>query len=303
MTLQAGARLGVYRINDLIGRGGMGEVYRARDTRLGRSVALKVLSPELAGNAEHFARFDREARTGALLDHPNIPAVYDIGSYDGRPFVVSELLHGSTLRVRMNGGPLDEEVAADYARQVARGLIAAHEMEIVHRDLKPENIFVTRGGQVKILDFGLAKSRQRAIELVGRGGTIRPGTPLGTLGYLSPEQVRGEAADPRSDIFSLGVILYEMVTGGLPFQGRSPIEILNAILNDEPRAIASGGRAVDPDIESAIRHCLEKNPGSRFQTARDLSSSLESIGPATQPDRLRSPWTRYRLLQTMMRMF
>ena len=234
MPLPAGTRLGPYEILAPIGAGGMGEVYRAKDPRLGREVAIKVLPASFSQDADRLKRFEQEARAAGILNHPNITAVYDIGQHDGAPYVVQELLEGETLRDRLSGGPIGQRKAIEYALQIAHGLAAAHEKGIVHRDLKPENLFVTRDGLVKILDFGLAKSVSPASAEPGQStadtaaGT-RPGIMLGTTGYMSPEQVRGAAVDHRSDIFSFGVILYEMLSGERAFQRHSDIETLMAI--------------------------------------------------------------------------
>jgi serine/threonine protein kinase len=276
MIVTTGTRLGPYQIGDLIGRGGMGEVYRAHDTRLDRDVALKVLAPSLPATEDHYARFAREARTGALINHPNIVTVYDVGSHAGTPFVVSELLKGETLRERLKDGPLKTDAALHYARQIADGLVAAHQLSVVHRDLKPENIFITtQGDRVKILDFGLAKCRQQAIEqLQDPSRSTRPGTVMGTVGYMSPEQIRGKELDERSDLFSLGVMLYEMLSGKPPFHGDSAIDTLSAILKDEPRGLRCD-YDVPPELERVIRHCLEKDREARFQSARDLLFNLD----------------------------
>ena len=277
MTLGAGSQLGPYEVERLIAKGGMGEVYRARDTRLDRKVALKVLSLGSVADSERLARFAREARTGALLNHPNIVAVYDVGSQEGTPFVVSEFLHGETVRERMKGGALPTTVAVRYALQVARGLVAAHKQGIVHRDLKPENIFITEDNRVKVLDFGLAKYRAEAIEALQQDSTLstQPGLLLGTVGYMSPEQVRGLPTDCRSDIFSLGVTLYEMVAGAAPFNGDSAVEKLNAILKDDPPCLRHGDGKISAELDRVIRRCLEKDPAMRFQSARDLAFALE----------------------------
>lgn len=276
-TLAAGSQLGPYQVDSLIGRGGMGEVYRARDTRLGRKVALKVLSPTFAKNSERLARFTQEARTVALLNHPNIVTVYDVGAHDGAPFIVSELLQGDTLRARMTQGALPPAVAVRYALQIAEGLVAAHQHGVVHRDLKPENIFLADDGRVKILDFGLAKCRQEALEVLQHTSSVstQSGMLMGTVGYMSPEQVRGLPADHRSDIFSLGVILYEMVSGRSPFRQDSVLETLNAILKDDPPRLRSSDGKISAKLEHVIRHCLEKDPEIRFQSARDLIFNLE----------------------------
>jgi eukaryotic-like serine/threonine-protein kinase len=276
-TLGAGSQLGPYEVESLIAKGGMGEVYRARDTRLDRKVALKVLSPG-SSDADRLARFSREARTGALLNHPNIVVVYDVGSQEGTPFVVSEFLHGETVRERMKDGALPATMAVRYALQVARGLVAAHNQGIVHRDLKPENIFLTEDDRVKILDFGLAKYRAEALEALQESTiSTQPGVLLGTVGYMSPEQVRGLPIDHRSDIFSLGVILYEMVAGAAPFTGDSAVETLNAILKDDPPCLRHGEGRISAELDRVIRHCLEKNPALRFQSAGDLAFAFELV--------------------------
>jgi len=275
MNVTTGSQLGPYQVEDLIGKGGMGEVYRAHDTRLDRDVALKVLAPSLPATEEHYARFAREARTGALINHPNIVTVYDVGSHDGTPFVVSELLQGETLRARLKDGALKIDLALHFARQVTDGLVAAHQLGVVHRDLKPENIFIAQGERVKILDFGLAKCRQQAIELLQNpSASTRPGTLMGTVGYMSPEQIRGKELDERSDLFSLGVILYEMLSGNPPFHGDSAIETLGAILKDEAPGLRPG-HDVPAELERVIRHCLEKDREDRFQSARDLQFNLD----------------------------
>lgn len=257
-TLAQGFQLGPYLVLGLIAKGGMGQVYLAHDTRRDRSVALKVLTPGVPADGDRQARFAREARTTALLNHPNIVALFDVGSHDGAPFVVSELLEGETLRTRLKRGPLSATVASAYAMEVARGLIAAHQLGVVHRNLKPENLFITDDDRVKILDFG-----------------TRPDVLMGPVDYVSPEQARGLPSDHRSDIFSLGVILYEMVTGAAPFHGDSAGETLDAILEKEMPPIRSFDADVPPELERVIRHCLEKNPEMRFQSARDLIFSLE----------------------------
>ncbi len=284
MTLSAGARLGPYEIHSALGAGGMGEVYRARDPRLGRDVAIKILPADFSADPDRLRRFEQEARSAAALNHPNILAVYDLGAHDGAPYVVSELLEGTTLREALANGALSVRKAVDYAIQIANGLAAAHEKGIVHRDLKPENVFITADGRAKILDFGLAK----LIETVplGAGATMAatraagtlPGIVLGTIGYMSPEQVRGQDVDHRSDIFSFGTILYEMVSGARAFQGDTPADTMSAILHSEPRDLtALTGDAVSPALERIVRHCLEKEPGRRFQSARDLAFDLETV--------------------------
>jgi serine/threonine protein kinase len=287
-TVTPGSQLGPYVVDALIAKGGMGEVYRARDTRLNRKVALKVLTPSLTGDPNRVARFSHEAQTTALLNHPNIVAVYDVGSHLGVPFVVSELLEGTTLRDRLNRGVLGVRMAVAYALEIARGLVAAHHLGIVHRDLKPENVFVTKDERVKILDFGLAKSRDEAqmVPPPDSSITTKPGTLLGTVGYMAPEQVRGLTADHRSDIFSLGVILYEMLSGVAPFHGDSSVETLYAILKADPAPLRRQ-RHVSADLEHVVRHCLEKDPNARFQSARDLAFNLDlALQSADRADRL-----------------
>jgi serine/threonine protein kinase len=292
MNLESGSQLGPYQVDDLIARGGMGDVYRARDTRLNRNVALKVLAPSFTTDNLRLARFTQEARTTALLNHPNIVAVYDVGSHEGIPFVVSELLHGQTLRHRLRDGALPVELAVTYALEIARGLIAAHDLDVVHRDLKPENIFITQDGRVKILDFGLAKCRNETLGFPHHNSSdsTQPGTLLGTVGYMSPEQVRGAATDHRSDIFSLGVILHEMISGRAPFHGDSAVETLHAILKDAPPVLPDRGREITSELEHVVLHCLEKDPNARFQSARDLAFVLEiALRPAHWKEPRRRP--------------
>ena len=275
MTLHSGFLLGRYEVDALIASGGMGDVYRARDTRLDRPVALKVLATSVLTDTERLARFTQEARATALINHPNIVSVYDVGSDRGLPFVVSELLRGETLRARMKRGPLGIDAAVACALEIANGLIAAHHLGVVHRDLKPENVFVTEDGRVKILDFGLAKCRNETLGLpIDSSKSTQPGTILGTVGYMSPEQVRGADVDERSDIFSLGVMLYEMIAGCAPFERETPVETLYAILKDEPPPLDRQSGLSD-DVDHIVRHCLEKSPTGRFQSARDLAFVLQ----------------------------
>ena len=284
MTLTAGSRLGPYEIVSPLGAGGMGEVYRAKDPRLGRDVAIKVLPASFSTDADRLRRFEQEARAAGLLNHPNITAVYDIGSHDGAPYVVSELLEGETLRAELAGDRLSPRKAIDYAIQLAHGLAAAHEKGIVHRDLKPENLFVTKDGRVKILDFGLAKlthaeegsSAGQTNLPTGVAGT-EPGVVLGTMGYMAPEQVRGRPADARSDIFAFGAILYEMLSGKRAFHGDSAADTMSAILREDPPDLSVTNQNVSPGLERILRHCLEKNPEQRFQSARDLAFDVEAL--------------------------
>jgi len=286
VTLPAGTRLGPYEIVAPLGAGGMGEVYRARDPRLGREVAIKVLPASFSDEPERLRRFEQEARAAGILNHPNITAVYDVGvnESDGAPYVVQELLEGETLRSRLVEGPLAARKAIDYALQIAHGLAAAHEKGIVHRDLKPENLFVTKEGRVKILDFGLAKlihAQEGGADVATTTITAAPGTEpgvvLGTLGYMSPEQVRGRLADHRSDIFSFGAILYEMLSGQRAFHGDSAADTMSAILMKEPPDLSVTDRDVPAGLERIVRHCLEKNPGERFYSAHDLAFDLEAL--------------------------
>jgi len=282
MPLESGSRLGPYEILAPLGAGGMGEVYRARDPRLGREVAIKVLPASFSGDPERLRRFEQEARAAGILNHPNITAVYDLGTHAGAPYVVCELLEGQTLRGVLAEGRPPTRKAIDYARGIAEGLAAAHEKGIVHRDLKPENVFVTREGRVKILDFGLAKLTQKdesgeATNLPTATAGTEPGVVLGTLGYMSPEQVRGRPADVRSDIFSFGAILYEMLSGRRAFRGDSAADTMSAILKEDPPELSLSDRTVSPGLDRIVRHCLEKNPQERFQSARDLAFNLGAL--------------------------
>ena len=328
MPLSAGFKLGPYEIIESIGAGGMGEVYRARDARLGRDVAIKVLPASLSRDQERLKRFEQEARAVGALNHTNILAVFDVGTHEGAPFLVMELLEGETLRERLSnpagrkskpkqssqatpshatpgsgssgnasggsasgtsgsgessstpqtGITLPARKITDYGVQIANGLAAAHEKGIVHRDLKPENIFLTRDGHVKILDFGLAKLTGPQMT---EGETVSlatdPNVVMGTVGYMSPEQVRAQATDHRSDIFSFGAILYEMLTGKRAFHRTSSVETMSAILKEEPEEISAANRSVSPAFERVVNHCLEKDPAARFQSARDLAFALEAV--------------------------
>jgi hypothetical protein len=281
--LHPGTRLGPYEIVALLGAGGMGVVYRARDTRLGREVAVKVLPSALADDAERLHRFELEAQAAGRLNHPNLLAIHDVGTHDGAPYLVSELLEGQSLRERLSASAVPARRVIEYGVQVAHGLAAAHDKGIVHRDLKPENLFLTRDGRIKILDFGLAKLLPpppgAAVARDAPTVTVDtdPGKILGTVNYMSPEQVRGQAVDHRSDIFSLGVILHEMLTGARAFQRDSAVETMHAILRDEPPDLTAIHPPVPSGLERMVRHCLEKTPEARFQSARDLAFDLEAL--------------------------
>ena len=297
-----GTRLGPYEIVAPLGAGGMGEVYRARDPRIARDVALKILSVSRHGD-DQVRRFQQEARAAGALNHPNIVAIFDVGEHDNVPYVVAELLEGRTLREQLREGPLSTRKATEYAIQIADGLAAAHEKGIYHRDLKPANLFVTTDQRIKILDFGLAK-------LTGSGGWVTderstdanltdPGIVLGTAGYMSPEQIRGQQVDHRADIFAFGAVLYEMLAGKPAFSGPSAFEAMGATLQNEARPLSESGRGIPLDAEEIVRHCLEKHPADRFQSARDLAFDLRrllaqfSSGgslPAGLPTRKASYW-------------
>ncbi len=286
MGLATGTKLGPYEINGQLGAGGMGEVYRARDARLGRDVAIKVLPQSFAADPDRLRRFEQEARVTGSLNHPNILAVYDIGTLNGSPYLVSELLEGDTLRDHMSGSALPQRKAIDYGTQIARGLAAAHEKGVVHRDLKPENIFVLRDGRLKILDFGLAKTIRSEAMAAGSAPTLAedqhaeattPGQVLGTVGYMSPEQVKGKVADHRSDIFTFGTILYEMLSGQRASKRDSSVETMSAILKEDPPELTETARNIPPGLERVVRHCLEKAPEQRFQSVSDIAFDLEMI--------------------------
>jgi serine/threonine protein kinase len=279
VTLTPGTKLGDYEVKGLLGSGGMGEVYRARDTRLGRDVAIKVLPGYLSQDPDRLRRFEQEARAAAALNHPNILAVFQMGTYEGAPYLVSELLEGFTLREHLVRDPMPLRKTIDVGVQVARGLAAAHEKGIVHRDLKPENLFVTKDGRIKILDFGLAKLTQRGTTSdhsapTATGGT-EPGVVMGTVGYMSPEQVRGNTSDYRADIFAFGAILYEALTGKRAFQKPTSAETMSAILNNDPPGISQIMPNLPPALHRVVHRCLEKNPEQRFQSASDLAFALE----------------------------
>jgi serine/threonine protein kinase/Tol biopolymer transport system component len=277
-----GATISHYQIIEKIGQGGMGEVYRARDARLNREVAIKVLPASFANDADRLRRFEQEARATSALNHPNILTVYDIGTHDGEPYIVEELLDGKELRAQLHEGAIPPRKVIDYARQIADGLAAAHAKGIVHRDLKPENLFITTDGRVKILDFGLAKLHSQRGEpdksdVATQSQFTDPGTVMGTVGYMSPEQVRGQDADSRADIFSFGVILFEMLTGQHAFKRDTIAETMTAILKDEPPELGEIDSKVAAPLEQLVRHCLEKHPEQRFQSARDLAFAIGSL--------------------------
>src|SRR5262245_56412600 len=281
-TISPDTTLSHYQIISKLGAGGMGEVWRARDTRLDREVAIKVLPVSLTRDADRLRRFEQEARATSALNHPNILTVHDIGNYEGGPYLVSELLEGDVLRAQLNDGPLPARKAVESAQQIAAGLAAAHEKGIVHRDLKPENLFVTKDGRVKILDFGLAKLIPPQLDALDSQAPTQKkitdsGTVMGTVGYMSPEQVRGQAADHRADIFALGVLPYEMLSGRRTFGGESTVEVMNAILKEEPPELDETNAKISPALEKIVRRCLEKKPERRFQSASDLGFALEAL--------------------------
>jgi serine/threonine protein kinase/Tol biopolymer transport system component len=281
MTLAAGTKLDGYEVLSLLGAGGMGEVYRAHDPALKREVAIKVLPFFVSRDPDQLHRFEQEAQAAAALNHPNILAVHQLGTFQGAPYLVSELLEGATLRQLLQQGPIPIRKAIDYGVQIAHGLAQAHEKSIVHRDLKPENLFVTKDGQIKILDFGLAKLMQHQPEPDGLARTLTYGTDLGkgmgTPGYMSPEQVPGKTVDYRTDIFAFGAILYEMLTGKRAFQRSTPAETMTASLHDDPPGISQIVQTTPPGLQRVLHHCLEKNPEQRFHSASDLAFALEAL--------------------------
>src|ERR1035437_10818731 len=271
MTLTAGTKVGPYELVAPAGAGGMGEVYRAHDSRLNREVAIKVLPAAFSRDPDRLRRFQQEARAVAALNHPNILAIHDFGEHQGSPYIVMERLEGETLRQRLLSGAMPIRKVTDYATQICVGLAAAHDKGIVHRDLKPENIFITHDGRVKVLDFGLAKVTHPdpvAPDAATLASQTEPGVVMGTVGYMSPEQVRGQVTDHRSDLFSFGAILYEMLSGKRSFHGETSVEIMNAILKEDPPELTEIGRAILPALDRIVGHCLEKNPAERFQSAR-----------------------------------
>src|SRR5215813_3722532 len=298
MTIKPGTRLDDYEVETLLGSGGMGEVYRARDTRLKRVVAIKVLPRFVANDPVRLRRFEQEAQAAAALNHPNIVAVFQLGTYQGTPFMVLELLEGQNLREQLSAGALSASKVVEYGVQISRGLAAAHEKGIVHRDLKPENLFLTKDGRVKILDFGLAKLTQVQpapdSDSAALAEKTEPGMVMGTVGYMAPEQVSGRKADHRADIFAFGAILYEMRTGRRAFRRPTSAETMSSILNEEPQSISQIVPTLSAALQRVVQRCLEKNPERRFQSASDLGFALESLTgshevvplPITPPQRL-----------------
>jgi eukaryotic-like serine/threonine-protein kinase len=289
MTLSPGTRVGPYEVVSAIGAGGMGEVYKARDTRLKRDVALKVLPASVAADPERVWRFEQEARAAAAISHRNVTAIHDVGRHGDVSFIVSELLEGETLRTRLQSGPMAARKAVDIAIQIAEGLAAAHDRGVVHRDLKPENVFLASDGQVKILDFGLAKLSEPDSTLptspalpTGIHATAQ-GVVLGTVGYMAPEQVRGDQADHRADLFATGVVLYEMITGTRAFDRATAVETMTAILNDEPASLTMVDKDLSPGLAQIVAHCIAKRPQDRFQSARDLAFALQAVA-SVSPD-------------------
>jgi eukaryotic-like serine/threonine-protein kinase len=281
MPIAAGTKIGPYEIQSQIGAGGMGEVYRARDSRLGREVAIKILPESFATDAERLRRFEQESQAVAALNHPNILGIYDVGTRDASPYLVSELLEGESLRAVLEKGPIPQRKAIEYAVQIANGLAAAHDKGIVHRDLKPDNLYICRDGRVKILDFGLAKLATKETPGVD-GATITgqqtaAGVVMGTASYMAPEQVRGGQIDARTDMFSFGAVLYEMLSGKRAFQRDSAPEIMTAILREDVPEFGETATPVSPALERIVRRCLEKAPDHRFQSAKDLAFALEAV--------------------------
>jgi serine/threonine protein kinase len=309
MSLETGEQIGPYEILAPLARGGMGEVYRARDNRLSREVALKMLPDAAAHDADSLARFDRETRAVAALNHPNIMAIHDTGSFRAIPWAVTELLQGEALAERLRGGPIAPEKAVDIAAQIADGLAAAHARGIIHRDIKPDNIFLTHEGRAKILDFGIARIEQPARTpgiAGGRSAQTSSQFLVGTAGYMSPEQVRGKPIDARTDIFSLGATFYEMLTGRRAFARETPVETLGAVLRDDPRKHAEADK-IPEALKAFVFRSLEKDPADRYQSARDLLLDLrawqaERISKAAERVQFRTepPW-KHRRTRVMIR--
>jgi serine/threonine protein kinase/Tol biopolymer transport system component len=307
MHLSPGTRFGPYEIVELAGSGGMGEVYRARDTRLKRDVAVKILPESFCTDQSRLARFQLEAQSASALNHPNILTVYDIGANGQAPYLVSEMLEGESLAARLRNGKLSVARAVDFARQIASGLAAAHAKGIIHRDIKPDNLFITKDGRIKILDFGLARITVQSVDTheSTRTAITEEGTITGTVPYMSPEQVRGRPVDRRSDIFSFGCVFYEMLTGQQPFRKDTPSDTMAAILKDEPPEISSVHGSLPPALERIVQHCLEKDPDARFQSAQDVVFALETLSQTSQPaakavpGRRRQGWLKWVALGTL----
>jgi serine/threonine protein kinase/Tol biopolymer transport system component len=276
----SGRQIDHYEVVSLLGRGGMGEVYRARDTRLDREIALKILPSVYSSDADRLRRFEQEARAAGRLNHPNVLTLYDVGVYQGAPYIVTELLEGDELRAQLRQGAVPQRRALQYAQQIAHGLAAAHSRNIVHRDLKPENIFITSDGRLKILDFGLAKLKAPDSSKGfndARQFTTKPGIVMGTAGYMAPEQIRGQDTDNRTDVFALGVILYEMLSGRAPFSGESDVELMHAVLEEAPQSLTEANGSIPPVLAGIVERCLEKKAEQRFQSASDLAFALETL--------------------------
>ncbi len=311
MTLSSGEQLGPYEIVAPLGKGGMGEVYRARDSRLRRDVALKLLADAEANDQESLDRFHRETHVVAALNHPNIVAIHDTGAHRGVPYAVTELLEGETLAERLRGGPLAAQRTAEIVCQLADALAAAHAKGVIHRDVKPENVFLTRDGRAKILDFGIARVENPGLKTGALAnfrarGSTGAGILVGTAGYVSPEQVRGGHADARSDIFALGAVFFEMLTGRRAFARDTPVDTLSAVLSDRPEKYPEAEK-IPPGLRAFVLRCLQKDPADRYQSARDLVLDLR----AYQADELRGaadritfrslpPW-KQRRTRTMLR--
>src|SRR5579862_2907679 len=294
-TWMIGQRVGHYRVLEKIGAGGMGEVYRARDERLGRDVALKFIRPASSENPDVLRRFEQEARAAAALNHPSIVAIYDVGFEGTTPYIVCELLQGTPLRQRLSTGPVPVREVTGYALQIVQGLIAAHDRHIVHRVLKPENLFVTNEGRIKILDFGVAKLQPpaedgRSIESLTT--VTKSGTVIGTVAYMSPEQLRAKPVDHRSDIFSFGATLYEMLTGQRAFRGETEVDTMTAVLREEPPEINLERAAIPAGYRDIVKHCLEKEPENRFQSARDLAFAIQTVSGSSSGTPARFPRPR-----------
>ncbi|HUR29375.1 MAG TPA: serine/threonine-protein kinase [Planctomycetota bacterium] len=300
MSLTPGEQLGRYEILSLLGTGSMGEVYRAKDSRLGRDVAIKVLLQEFTSDQDRLKRFEREARAASAMNHPNIVSLYDIGEHEDSPYLVTELLEGETLRHRLDRGALPLESALEVGRQIAKGLAAAHEKGIVHRDLKPENVFLLPDGRIKILDFGLAKLMEggTACDLLTSTSAVTTeiGVVLGTVAYMSPEQARGKAADHRSDLFSFGALLFEMVAGHTAFHRDTAADTFAAIMEEELPPLSKLGIAVPPALQELLHGLLEKDVDARIQSAEQVVSELEAIARAPVATAAASKGSASRLL-------